>query len=145
CTGANPGTCTDAERATIQPFCDSGLTLAECTRECASVETLCSVDFPDASINACSSSFSYNGQTWANLADYCGQAGAVAGCSGGGVNIEYTESYGGTYSHVNLTPGTTNTADIGDYFKTTAAKAFAGGGYLLEGIVFDPSFACKLG
>ncbi|HET7542605.1 MAG TPA: hypothetical protein VFK05_22195 [Polyangiaceae bacterium] len=146
CDTMNPGTCTSAERATIQAFCDSGLTLAECTRECASQEFPCNVDLPDASVNACTASFSYNGQTWANLAAYCAAQGSVIGaCSGGGVKLQYTESVVGTYSQVNVTPGTSNTADIGAYFKTTAAKAFASGGYLLEGIVFEPSFSCTLG
>ena len=146
CDDMNPGTCTAAERTTINALCGSGLTLAECTRECASQEYPCKVDLPDASVNACTSSFSYNGQTWANLAAYCAaQGSAIGACSGGGVKIQYSEGKSGTYSHVNVTPGTTNTADIGTYFKTTAAKAFAGGGYLLEGILFDPSFSCTLG
>ena len=146
CDAMNPGTCTAAERATVQGFCDSGLTLAECTRECASQESTCRVDLPDGRVNACTESFSYNGKTWDNLATYCGvQGSAMGACSGGGVKLQYTESRSGTYSQVNLTPGTTNTADIGNYFKTTAAKAFASGGYLLEGILFDPSFSCTLG
>jgi hypothetical protein len=146
CANITPGPCTDAERATIQPFCDSGLTLAECTRECANQEIPCSVDLPDATVNACTSGFSYNGQTWNNLASYCATQGSGWGaCSGGGLDLEYIESFSGTYSHVNVTPGTADTADIGNYFKTTAKEAFAGGGYLLEGIVLDPSFACKLG
>jgi hypothetical protein len=146
CDAITPGSCTAAERAAIQPFCDSGLTLAECTRECASQDLPCSVDLPQPGVDACSASFSYNGQTWPNLASYCAtQGGDWHDCSGGGVNLQYTESYSGTSSHVNVTPGTTNTADLGTYFKSVAAKAFAGGGYLLEGIVFDPSFSCTLG
>jgi hypothetical protein len=104
------------------------------------------VDLPQAGVDACSSPFSYNGQTWPNLAGYCSSQGSGwHDCSGGGVKLQYAESYSGTYSHVNVTPGTTNTADIGAYFKNQAAKAFAGGSYLLEGILFDPSFSCKLG
>jgi hypothetical protein len=146
CDSIAPGPCTAAERATIQPFCDSGLTLAECTRECASQDLPCSVDLPQSGVDACSASFSYNGQTWPNLAGYCAAQGAGwHDCSGGGVKLQYSESYSGTYSHVNVSPGTTNNADLGAYFKSVAAKAFVGGGYLLEGILLDPSFSCKLG
>jgi len=146
CDSIVAGPCTAAERATIQPFCESGLTLAECTRECASQEQPCSVDLPQAGVDACSSSFTYNGQTWPNLAGYCGPQGSGwHDCTGGGIKLQYSESYSGTYSHVNVTPGTTNPADIGAFFKSAAAKAFAGGNYLLEGILLEPSFSCKLG
>jgi hypothetical protein len=146
CDSIVPGPCTDAERATIEPHCDSGLELAECVRECASQDTYCRVDLPQAGSDACTSSFSYNGTTWPNLAAYCAAQGSGwHDCAGGGVNIQYTESHSGTYKQTNVTPGTTNTADMGAYFKSMAAKAFSAGGYLLEGIVLDPSFSCKLG
>jgi hypothetical protein len=146
CDSIVPGPCTDAERATIEPLCDSGLELAECTRECASQDIPCSVDLPQAGIDACTSSFSHNGQTWPNLAAYCAAQGSGwHDCSGGGVKLQYIENYSGTYQHTNVTPGTTNTADIGSYFKNMAAKTFSAGGYLLEGIVLHPSFSCELG
>jgi len=146
CDSILPGPCTDAERASVAPFCGSGLSLAECTRECAVQDLPCTVDLAAPGNNACSSSFNYNGQTWPNLAAYCASQGSGwHDCTGGGVNLQYMESYSGSYSHVNVTPGSTNTKDIGAYFKSAASKAFAGGGYLLEGIVFEPSFSCKLG
>jgi hypothetical protein len=145
CDKIDPGPCTDAERAKIQPFCDSGLTLAECSRECASSQVPCRVDLPSGGIDACTSSFSFEGKTYQNLAEYCAPRGMGFGaCSGGGLKIQYTDSFSGGYAKHDLAPGTA-TDDIATYFKTTAAKAFAGGGYLLEGIVFDPSFSCTLG
>jgi len=146
CDSIAPGPCTAAERAAIEPFCDSGLALAECTRECASQDIPCRVDLLQAGVDACTSSFSHNGQTWPNLAAYCASQGSGwRDCAGGGVKLQYMESYSGTYKQMNVTPGTTNTADIGAYFKSMAAKVFSAGGYLLQGIVFDPSFSCQLG
>lgn len=146
CDGITPGACTTEERATIEPFCESGLKLAECTRECATDEITCSVDLPTPDVDACTSSFSYGGQTYANLAAYCaGQVGSWRDCTGGGVTIQYQDSISGSYDHTNVTPGKTDTRDIGAYFKTTASQVFAPGGFLLQGIVLDPSFSCALG
>ena len=146
CDSITPGPCSDAERASVAAFCDSGLSLVDCTRECASQELPCKVDLPDPGIDACTQSFSYDGQTWPNLEGYCASRGSAwHDCTGGGVNLQYTQNFAGTYSHVNVTGGSTNTADIAAYVKNTAATAFAAGGYLLEGIVFEPSFSCALG
>lgn len=146
CEGVVPGDCTDAERAKVQQVCDAGLRVATCTRECATQQTTCRVDLPNDAVNACTSSFTLNGQTWQNLAQYCAQfVGTTSGtCTASGLNLQYSESRSGSSSPKSLMPGTT-TADIGQYFKTTAAQVFRTGGYLLEGIVHHPSFSCTLG
>ncbi len=146
CDGISAGPCTTEERTTIQAFCDSGLKLAECTRECATDVVPCSVDLPTPDVNACTSSFSYDGKTYENLAAYCApRIGGEGACSGGGITFEYQDSISGSYSFTNVTPGKTETRELGAYFKSTAAQVFAGGSYLLEGIVLDPAFSCPLG
>jgi len=145
CEGLTAGPCTDAERKQIEPFCDSGLKLAECTRECATQQIACRVDLPSGDVDACSSSFSYEGKTWQNLAEYCATRGTGFGaCTGGGVRIDYDDTYSGSFGRMNVTPGKT-TADLASYFEAGATKAFSSSGYLLEGIVLDPSFTCALG
>jgi hypothetical protein len=145
CDGIVPGPCSDAEKAEVARFCDSGLMLADCSRECASQDIACSVDLGDPSNNACSGSFQFNGQAWQNLAAYCATQGSGWGtCSGGGVKFQYADSYSGSYSHTNLMSGMTTDA-VAAYIKTKVGAAFAAGSTLLEGIVFDPSFPCALG
>jgi hypothetical protein len=144
CTGLS-GACTAEEEAEAAKSCESGLTLVECTRECMIQAARCEVDVSDPSIDACNESFSYNGQTWANLAAYCATRGAgFRDCSGGGVNFLASTSISGSQTHTNLMPGTDASAVAG-YFTSRVASAFGPGRYLIEGIVFDPRFGCQLG
>jgi hypothetical protein len=144
CDGIDPGPCTEQEVAEVQAFCDSGLLVSSCERECATQEAPCQVEFSEP-VDACNGSFTYAGGTWPNLAAYCAeQGGDWHDCVGGGVRIEYTTNYSGTYSQVNLMEGD-GTAAVGDYFQATARAVFGSGKYLVEGIVFDPAFSCPLG
>jgi hypothetical protein len=144
CSGLS-GACSPEEEAEAGKWCDSGLTLVECTRECTPQSKRCEVDVSDPSIDACTESFSYGGQTWANLAAYCATRGdGFRDCSGGGVNFVTSTSISGSQSHKNLMPGTDARA-VAQYFTSGVASAFGPGQYLVEGIVFDPRFGCQLG
>ncbi len=144
CTGLT-GACSPEEEAEAGKWCDSGLTLVECTRECTPRVTRCEVTLSDPSIDACNESFSYNGQTWANVAAYCATLGTgFRDCSGGGVNYVTSTSISGSQSHQNLMPGS-DTGAVAKYFTSQAEGVFGAGQYLVEGIVFDPRFGCQLG
>jgi hypothetical protein len=144
CDGIEPGPCTEEEAAQIQEFCDSGLLVSSCERECATQEFPCRVELP-APTDACNGPFEYGGQTYANLASYCADQGSDwQKCVGGGLTIQYETSFSGGYRQENLMPGE-NTDALGSYFKAGAQAAFGIGKYLLEAIVFDPSFSCTLG
>ena len=145
CAGLT-GACTPEEEAAAGNSCESGLKLVECTRECMTVPTICSIDRADSSVNACSQSFSYNGQTWANLAAYCAstRGSNFRDCSSGGIKRVTSTSISGSQSHQNLMPGT-DTRAVAQYFTSRVASAFGPGQYLVEGIVFDQRFGCQLG
>ncbi len=146
CDGITAGSCTDAEKQDVSFFCESGTMLVSCTRECDTINGLpCSVDVHDPNLNPCTSSFSTNGQTYANLAAYCATQGSNwQNCSGGGVYIQYSQSLSGSSSKQPLINGTT-TADIGAYFTSKAASVFAPNAYAMEAIVYEPNFSCQLG
>lgn len=134
----------DAElRSKVSDFCDVGLELQTCDSECATRSNVCRVDLPNASVNPCTSAFTYEGTTYANLEHYCSDRGSGWGaCTGAGVNFQVVERYSAYFTPEGITEGTT-TADLMAYFTSTASAAFATGRYLLEAIVFDEAFACE--
>jgi hypothetical protein len=146
CDGITAGPCTDDEKSNVAFFCESGTVVTSCTRECSTTPNVpCSVDLHDPNVNACTSSFTANGQTYANLAAYCATRGSGwQNCSGGGVNIQYSQSLSGGGQKQSLMPGST-TADVARYFSTAVAGVFSPDAYRVEAIVFEPSFSCKLG
>jgi hypothetical protein len=145
CDGYSEGTCTDAERADADRLCTDGLSIVSCSRNCMEYDGVCQVDVTDAAVNPCTGPFSYLGGTYANLPTYCAQLGTgFHDCAGQGYNAEYTSSFQGSYSPTPLVYGS-DTDELGTYFKTHAALAFASGSYLLEGIVYAPTFGCTLG
>jgi hypothetical protein len=146
CDGITPGPCTDEEKTDVGFFCESGKVIVSCNRECSKASGLtCSVDLSDPNVNPCTSSFTTNGQSYANLAAYCATRGSGwQNCMGGGVYIQYSQSLTGGSSKQSLTPGTTTT-DIGQYFSSKAAGLFAPEAYRLEAIVYEPNFSCQLG
>lgn len=145
CTGILAGACSPDEARTTGTFCEKGRTLTSCQRECGAIDNItCTVNLPDAAVNPCTQAFTLNGQSYQNLAAYCSSQGSNwKGCSGGGVNIQYSSSLSGGYSPKELMPGST-TADIGAYFKTKASTAFKPNTYQLEAIVFEPEFSCSI-
>jgi hypothetical protein len=140
------GACSPEEEADAGRWCDSGLTLVDCTRECMTLPTTCSVDLANASVDACSQSFSYSGQTWANLAAYCTSThgSGFHDCSSGGIKLVTSTSISGSQTHQNLMPGT-DTNSVAQYFTSRLTGAFGPQQYLVEGIVFDQRFGCQLG
>jgi len=147
CAEVQAGACTDDEEKTVSNFCAGGSRVVSCVRGCSPNAVTCSVDLPDASVNACTQAFSKNGIQYANLAAYCkaiGWGSSFSNCRGGGLDIEYVDTVSGGYSPQPLTAGST-AADIGSYFKTRADAAFGTSSYLVEAIVFDPAFSCALG
>ncbi len=144
CTGLS-GPCVPEMKAAAQQSCVSGLTVVECTQECMVQEERCYVDLHDPNVNACTQSFSYEAQTWPNLAAYCATRGdGFHDCSGGGVKILTSTSIGGSQHHESLMPGA-DTSAVAQYFTSRVASAFGPGRYLVEGILFDPRFGCQLG
>jgi hypothetical protein len=141
------GPCTPEESKVAAPFCDKGLTLVSCDRTCTTGETSCTVDLPDATVDPCKQSFSTAGGQYANLAAYCGTRGYSGGwrdCKGGGLDLQYTDSLSGSFAPTRVMTGST-TADIASYFRGQANAVFPQNGYLVEAIVLDPAFSCKLG
>jgi hypothetical protein len=142
CDGFVAGDCSADEKTDASRFCPSGLSVVSCERRCYSGEGLCEVEVKDSAVNPCSGPFTYFGQTFPNLAAFC--PSGFSGCSGMGFNVEYASSFQGSYSPTPVVFGS-STRELGDYFRSTAATAFASGSYLLEGIVFSPTFSCTLG
>lgn len=146
CDEVQPGPCSDADRQSLEWVCETGKVITSCSVECSVYSgAQCKVDLPEAGVDACTDSFSHQGRTWQNLAEYCATRGTgFRDCTGGGVYIQYSESLGGSSSTQGLTPGST-AADLGRYFRTTAHTRFAPEAYLVEAIVFEPAFSCSLG
>ncbi len=145
CTGIVDGPCSTEEARVDASFCATGSSLTSCQRQCSTTDnTTCTVELHDATINPCTQAFTLNGTNYQNLAAYCANQGTNwKGCSGGGVNIQYSSTLTGGYSPKPLTDGS-STADIGQYFKTKANAAFKPDAYQLEAIVFEPEFSCPL-
>jgi hypothetical protein len=96
-------------------------------------------------VNPCTGSFTFRGQTYADLATYCATRGTGwRDCGGGGVNITYSESLSGGSSPQALMPGQTTT-DIAQYFRSKADTAFEPEAYVVQALLFDPAFSCELG
>ena len=147
CADVQAGACTTDEAKTVSTFCASGSTLVSCTRGCSANMASCSVDLSDAATNPCTQAFTKNGVNYDNLAAYCkavGLGSSFDNCRGGGLDIEYLDTFSGSYAPRPLTPGTT-AAEIGSYFKSRADAAFGRSSYLVEAIIFDPTFSCELG
>ena len=145
CTGIVAGDCSADEAKTVTFFCETGRSLVSCQRECDTVAPImCSVELHDGTVDPCTHAFTLNGASYANLAAYCAMQGSGwQGCTGGGVNIQYTSSVNGSYSPTRLMQGE-STADIGTYFKTRANAVFKANAYQLEGILLEPEFSCSL-
>lgn len=147
CDGFTPRQCTDAESQQASPFCDSGKKLVDCRTECESGEATCSVDLPTNSVDACAQSFTKDGTQYASVADYCTKTaqGSWSGCASGGIRYDTSQpSFSGGYSPIPVAPGT-STGDIIQYFRSHADSAFGKDHYMVEGVVLEPSFSCKLG
>jgi hypothetical protein len=145
CDGFLAGACTAEEEARAGRFCDSGLTLTRCERECATRDSSCYLDFPDESVDACNQSFTYGGKTYANLGEYCAVSGPEWGpCTGGGILKQTTDSWSGGYRRKPLLESL-NAADLASFVKNAATTAFGADRHLFEGIVLDPAFSCVLG
>ncbi|HET7544412.1 MAG TPA: hypothetical protein VFK05_31290 [Polyangiaceae bacterium] len=148
CAGIVSGaTCTEQQKASAQKWCPTGLKLTACHTSCMSSSSVCSIQLTK-NATACTSAFTYNGASYSNMSDYCSKLGkGFQNCQIEGVNIT-TMVTGNTWSATQtltpVAPGTT-TVDIGHYFSTKRAAAFAPGKSLLEGILLDSSFSCPLG
>jgi hypothetical protein len=144
CDGFPTGPCTQAEAMRAGVFCDSGLALYSCERQCATRDSECRLDFPTP-VNACTSSFSLGATTYDNLADYCASQGSGWGsCSGGGITRQTMQQVYGTYDRVGIVEGET-TAVLTNFVSREAARVFGPDRHLFEAIAFDPAFDCELG
>ena len=148
CDGFASRPCTSDEGMQATPICPTQTTLVTCQATCTSSTFPCMVDLPDSTVDACTHSFTKDGTSYANLADYCGKTsggiGMIHGCTGGGIKYQSFQSLTGTYNTVPLMSGTT-TADMISYFRSQATAAFGADQYLVETIVLAPSFSCPLG
>jgi hypothetical protein len=146
CAEVSPGPCTEDEKERLSWVCETGKTITSCSVECSmSSDAKCSVDVTTPDVNPCTSSFTFRGQTYADLATYCATRGTGwRDCQGGGVNITYSESLSGGSSPRALMSGQT-TADIARYFRTQADAVFEPSAYRVEALVLDPAFSCEIG
>ncbi len=146
CASVNPGPCSDSEKQSLAWVCDSGKKITSCTVECTQTSNAeCTVDVTSPEVNPCTGSFSYRGQTFPNLAEYCATRGTGwHDCRGGGVNITYSESLNGSSTKQSLMPGDTTT-DVARYVRMKADQLFDPEAYMVEALVLDPAFSCELG
>ncbi|MDQ2646673.1 MAG: hypothetical protein M3020_22890 [Myxococcota bacterium] len=145
CDAMGEGPCTTEEFTKAAPFCDSGLELVGCDRQCIDTELACSLDRPSRDIDVCTSSFEDNGTTYRDLADYCARVWKVTSgtCSVSGVNIAPSQNVTGGLTPRPLVYGDDVTA-LSKYIHSNATEKFGAGNYLAEAIVFDPAFSCPI-
>ena len=68
CDGYVSRPCTDAERADAKPACDPGQSVVKCQYRCETTDDVwCIARVTDSKVNACSQSFTFDGQTYDNL------------------------------------------------------------------------------
>jgi hypothetical protein len=145
CNGIVNGPCTAVESADAARFCDQGLKPVSCNRSCWHGLATCSVDLPNASVDACTQPFTKDGMRYDNLAHYCAARGGTwRDCTSSGIHVMTSMSLRGGFSPTSLMSGAT-TADVGTYFISHADSNFGAGHYLVEAIVLDPAFSCTLG
>lgn len=148
CQSSASGSCTADETKIVQTFCNEGKKVVSCQRNCTVGPAWCSVDLPDASVNACTQPFTQQGVKYQNLAAYCSALGFgrnFRNCQGNGYDLTTSSSsFSGNYSPMPLVAGAT-AADIGTYFRSHADAAFGRESYLVEAILLDPAFTCSLG
>lgn len=145
CETMGEGPCTTEEFDKAAPFCDSGLKLVGCDRECIDTELTCTVNRPTRDPDVCTSPFQENGATYQNLADYCAKVWQLTSgtCSSSGVNLVPSQNVTGGMTPRPLVFGS-NTAELSRYIHTNAAAKLGAGNYLAEAIVFDPAFDCPI-
>jgi len=144
-----PRACTAGEIENLQNSCETGLDVAACEVICQSTSTLnCTLQLEGAFVDACTESFSYGGQNYAGIADYCEDQNVVGltSCSlqGGYFQVEEESVNVGGIGTRPLVIGST-TAELGRYFRSEADTIFGPLHYLVEGIVLMPEFSCALG
>lgn len=148
CQSAVSSSCTADDVKIVQTFCNEGKKVVDCQRKCGTSAAYCSVDLPDASVNACTQPFTKQGVKYDNLAAYCSALGFgrnFRNCQGNGYDLTTSSgSFSGSYSPMPLVAGAT-AADIGTYFRSRADAAFGRESYLVEAILLDPAFSCSLG
>lgn len=145
CDTTGPGPCTTEEFTKAAPFCETGLELVGCDRECIDTDIACSLERATRDIDLCTSSFQENGVTYQNLGDYCAKLWKVTPgpCSSGGVNIVPSQNATGGLTPTPLVFGS-DTAELSRYIHTNATAKLGAGNYLAEAIVFDPAFSCPI-
>jgi hypothetical protein len=142
CDGFSSRPCTQDEVAETASICPAGTKLVTCQATCTSSTSACMVDLPDSTVDACTRSFTKDGTSYANLADYCKEM--IRDCTSSGIKYQPFQDLTGTYNAVPLMSGST-TADMISYFRSQATVAFGDDQYLVETIALAPSFSCKLG
>jgi len=146
CDEASPGPCSDAEWESVARGCDTGTEVFSCQRQCSINVLPCQVQLPDASVDACTEAFVYNGIEYKDLPEYCAlnDRPATGACTSSGFNEVTSTSLTPRQRFTQVTPGFT-TDHLAHHFLQEAKSQFGEGGFLVEAIVHDPSFSCELG
>jgi hypothetical protein len=149
CTPGPATPCGAAQQALAQEFCGEGYVAEDCMVSCGGGSGYtCFVDLPlpDISVDACSQSFSLNGTSYANIADYCErtyQDSPFLECKGDTYNHGGSVRYFGMETIEKLVDVAT-TAELAAAFTARADAAFGAGEYFVATILHDAAFDCVL-
>lgn len=146
CDEVPPGPCSDAERERVAGRCATGTEVVRCQRQCFVNVVACQVQLPDASVDACTEAFVYNGVEYKDLPEYCAlmERPATGACTSTGIKKLTSTSLTSRQRLIQLTAGYM-TDHLAHHFLEKAKSQFGDGGFLVEAIVHDPSFSCELG
>ena len=145
CDSLGAGPCTTEEFTKAAPFCETGLELVGCDRECIDTPLTCSLQRATRDIDLCTSSFQENGTTYQDLADYCTKVWKITpgACSMSGVDLLPSQNATGGMTPRPLVHGS-ETAELSRYIHSNASAKLGPSNYLAEAIVFDPAFGCPV-
>ncbi len=146
CAEVSPGPCSDAEWESVARNCDVGTEVFSCERQCYTNVLPCQVQLPDASVDACTEAFVYNGIQYKDLPEYCAliDRPATGACTSSGFNELTSTSLTSSQRLTQVTPGFM-TEHLAHHVLQEAESQFGEDNFLVEAIVHDPSFSCELG
>jgi hypothetical protein len=142
-------TCNKGDLAGAGFVCSEGTVIEDCQKWCSedpSIMATCRLNYPDDSVDLCTTPFVQNDVEYADLTDYCEQVfggEGWSGCTREGLYASAGTSYtttGGTHPLML----STNALGMVREFQQQAKTVFGENGFVVETILFEPEFSCEL-
>ncbi len=140
--------CTSAQQARASEECGPGNIVENCNTDCYddARDRLCGFDTSDPNLDACTQPFDYEGESYANMIDFCARRYGAEGwvnCESVGMRTVPVSSHSGG-GHVSSLVNAGDVLDMIRAFQLEADRHFGEDGYNVAAITHDESFDCEL-